>query len=794
MNGLAWRMGWRVLACAALVLEATAQADDLNPVTFKQAPSHPPVVLVKDGQPRANICVMPTRLSYALNLAVQELQECIEQTTGAKLPVVKGRVEAPAIVIGDCDEAAREGLVGPKMPIEGFAIKTAADHVFIVGHDGPVGEGTRAVSDGTAWGVLEFIERFVGVRWYWPTEKDGRSIIKSPSLIIEPVSIEDAPVFRKREIWPPCGEPSHGGGQPLTPHQTRLRHGNSWPINLVVHSPNWANVKEYVEGRPEVFQLKSDKTRNFAVLCYGNPKTLQTYLENIDLWLQGKPARLGIVGNAVTVSPNDVELSCYCDDCRRLWDPEGGSLGSASRVMATFVDKLAREVKQRWPDRDITIIFLPYLNYTMAPDGFKFPGNVEVQICGMPGMATYKEPAIRDSEQRNIDRWVEISGRKVQNWHYDCWPAHKTRAAYQYPHVVKDFYQRNRDKVIGSFINGTEDHWPRQHISLYCWMKCLWNPDYDVDAAVDEFCKRMFGPAARTMRELVGMQIDGWEKSRWPGGRFSPKGVYEVSFPRKDVEKMEMLFAKARKEAEGDALATRRLDYYAPAMLDFFKESKDLAERTGFKPLMAQKVGELPKIDGKLDEPVWKDLEANTFVMYKGDAKPKYTTTVRAVWNFDGIVFGFHMDEPTPHLLETKNGGHDNGEIWWDDNIEIFLDVTGKMEGDYYQFIINSKCDYWDSHMKDTTWEARGFKAATHIDKDFWSMEVFLPYSAFKEVAKPGSGTNTFWMGNFTRHRVADSRNANRQEGSVREYTRMNTTGSGTSDNLTDFAEIKFIE
>jgi hypothetical protein len=271
---------------------------------------------------------------------------------------------------------------------------------------------------------------------------------------------------------------------------------------------------------------------------------------------------------AITVSPADVELACYCDDCRKLRDDKGGQYGGASKVMATFVDKLAREVQKRWPNEGFTIIFLPYLNYTTAPSGFKFPGNVEVQICGMPGLASYKAKTIRDEEQANIDKWIATSGRKIQNWHYCVWPAHKTKAAYQYPHVIKDFYVRNRDKTIGTFINGDFNHWPRQHISLYCWLKVLWNPDYDVDAAVNEFCKRMFGPAAGTMRTLVGLQMDWWEKSEWPGGRFSPRGIYEASFPPKRVAEIKELFAKARQEAKGDALVTARLDYYEPDLLE----------------------------------------------------------------------------------------------------------------------------------------------------------------------------------------------------------------------------------
>ena len=67
---------------------------------------------------------------------------------------------------------------------------------------------------------------------------------------------------------------------------------------------------------------------------------------------------------------------------------------------------------------------------------------------------------------------------------------------------------------------GTTDHWPRQHISLYCWLKVLWNPAFDMDAAIEEYVRRMYGPAADPMRELVKMQTEGWEKARLPGGRF----------------------------------------------------------------------------------------------------------------------------------------------------------------------------------------------------------------------------------------------------------------------------------
>lgn len=760
------------IGLGSVLFGADDQARDLNPVTFKQTPVHPPIVLVENGQSRAVIVAAKGTPAKV----VTQLQDMIEKATGARLAVTN-RTAGPAIMIGDSPETAAEGLVSSNMPPEGFSIKTASNRVYIAGN----GEGVH-------WGVCEFLERDVGARWYFPDPGIGLCIPKRSSLSIQPVWLEDAPVFRMRKIWPPCGNPWHGNGTDLAPIQTFLRDGNSWPTEVVVHSPNWSKAP-FKDQRPEVFQLKADGTRDYAVLCYGNAKTLETYLDQIQNYLDKKRFLLGIKGRAITVSPADVELACYCPDCRKLWNDHGGTYGAASGVMATFVDRLACEVQKRWPTQGFTVIFLPYLNYTTAPDGFKFPGNVEVQICGMPGMASYKEPAIRDSEQANIDRWLAISGRKIQSWHYDCWPADKDKAAYQYPHVIKGFYVRNREKTVGSFINGEYDHWPRQSISLYCWMKCLWNPGFDVDAAVDAFCADLFGPAAKTMRELVGMQMDGWEKSTWPGGRFSSKGVYACSFPRETVKRMEALFAQAMKEGASDPLVKVRLDYYGGPLREFFDESRHMAEGFGFHPLLVQKVGENPVMDGKLDGPVWERAEAVSFVQATGKDQGKpavYATQVKAVWTLSGVTFGFRMSEPAPDALVVKNGGHDNGAIWWDDNAELLLDVTGKNEGEYYHFIINADGNTWDSRMKDASWECQGMKSKACRDKDFWSMEVYLPFSAFPEAAKPGPGNGqAAWSGNFCRHRVSSG---------PREYQRMNTTGAASSENQTDFAPIRFVE
>lgn len=545
-------------------------APDLFPVRQRPVSPHAPLVLVRDHQPLGALVLAQRRADSDADLAraVGYLQQLIEEATGARLPILEPGQDqtlpafpGPALVIGACPAAAELGLAGERMPVEGFAIRTTSNRVYIVGHDKVLVPPGSARSCGTAWGVLEFLERFVGVRWYYP-DALGRDVPKRATLAVPPTWIEDAPVFRKREIW--------RTGHPF------LRVGNSWPVSVRVHTTAWGGIKKYRDDRPEIYELKADGARDFNLNCFGSPRTLDTFLENLEAHFNnGASIRLGIRGDTITISPSDHWFQCRCAFCRSLWWPEAGRFGEASRIVGSFAEKASKEVLKRWPDK--TLLYLPYANYTLCPPGLQFPGNVEVQLCAMPGLARYKDPIVEAAEQANIDAWIRASGRKIQNWHYSCWPADRTTAPYVFPHVIQNHYRKNRDKTVGSFINGPDfqhqGHWPRFHVSLYCWLKLLWNPDFNVDAALDEYCRRLYGPAAGTLRRLLQLQMNGWEDRPWPDGKLTPQAIHEISYPRKDVLAMQALLEQARQEAGTNQLVRQRISYYASSFEPFFQES-----------------------------------------------------------------------------------------------------------------------------------------------------------------------------------------------------------------------------
>lgn len=282
------------------------QVRDLSPVTPLIPAKHAPLFLVSNGQPNAAIFVVEPQPSPALKTIVQELVTVIELTTGAKMGVFLGPPppDVPAIVIGACQESHMQGIDASKLPIEGFAVKTTANRIYLVGSTRPLEPGGAwgAQNNGTAWAVADFMERLIGVRWYWPVNVGGRSLpppkplpvkeknekeqnekekekkekqskakrANAPAgnqlagtLVIPPSHYTDAPVFRWREYYPAEGFTSdswvartgEGGGTlprpgaaavpqgistiDMTVLLAGLRAGKSWPYQIDSHRPGW---------------------------------------------------------------------------------------------------------------------------------------------------------------------------------------------------------------------------------------------------------------------------------------------------------------------------------------------------------------------------------------------------------------------------------------------------------------------------------------------------------------------------------------------------------------------------
>jgi len=450
--------------------------------------------------------------------------------------------------------------------------------------------------------VADFLERFVGVRWYWPTEVGGRTITPAKSLAIPPVHYRDQPVFRQRSFHPQEGWklpakarwfdkeslPFAPGAIPdgveavdMPAYLPLVRSGNSWPYVIKVHEPQSLrryNSPAWLEEHKAMFAVKEDGSRNWSMFCYSARETLDFLLEGCErAWDKGGAASW-VTTTCVTVSPADAALSCHCPACR-----ETTAKGGASLVMGLFVKRMCEEVKRRWPDKKV--MYLPYWNYQKCPGEVEFPDNLEVMVCTTGGpMALMRQPGVRQATERNLRAWSAKIGGSITVWDYSDRGSGWTYGPIQCPHLVRDFYQTNRDHIAGVFINGgILSDWTTAAPTLYVWMKVLWNPDLDVDAVLDEMCRRLYGRAGGTVRELIRLECDRWQVASWKRsladqGRIPPE-LFQNIWPPHVVAQMKVLREKALAEMADDPVGRQRFLYWTWTFDAFLKEAEEIHQK-----------------------------------------------------------------------------------------------------------------------------------------------------------------------------------------------------------------------
>jgi hypothetical protein len=205
---------------------------------------------------------------------------------------------------------------------------------------------------------------------------------------------------------------------------------------------------------------------------------------------------------------------------------------------------------------------------------------------------------------------------------------------------------------------------------------------------------------------------------------------------------------------------------------------------------VAKKVAENPTVDGKLDEALWMTATATAFrrnVQPGKDAEPRHPTWVKAVWTGEGITFGIRCSEKYPGKLKMDNTNRDDGTLWCQDCVEVFLDPSGKGGGPVAQLLITAGGGLFDAWAGDTAWTCEGLKFAKSLGPDFWNMEVYVPLKALPGAVAPATGVA--WNGQFTRFR-----NGENKPDKDSEAQKMNAKYGGFNSNTADFAPIRFVE
>lgn len=122
-------------------------------------------------------------------------------------------------------------------------------------------------------------------------------------------------------------------------------------------------------------------------------------------------------------------------------------------------------------------------------------------------------------------------------------------------------------------------------------------------------------------------------------------------------------------------------------------------------------------------------------------------TLVRVGWTNKSLLVSVFMHEPEIKGLATIDTGRD-GNIWWDDSVEIFID-PGHKKKNYIHLMANVDGTCYDAIERDKSWNGKWSVWVTK-HKESWVLEFEIPFKVIGVTPAVGD----VWGVNFCRQRV----------------------------------------
>ncbi len=450
--------------------------------------------IVENGQASASIWVH-VDADEQTKEAAEKLAEYVEKSTGVQLPI---HTDDPATVNPHpvADQAqiyvGVEGLPNINgqanlldgMDGDGFVIHQTGSRITIAG----------PTSWGTEFGVDEFLERYVGVRWLAPGE-DWEDVPQRTNLtILKNDEVRQEPAFFSREF------DTHTSNTPERAEWTRNNrmHGRvEFKHNLFSLFP----PSRYKASNPEFYPegVNTDSHGGWQP-CFTAEGIVEEAIANINAYFDANPEATSY---SLGVNDGMANGSGYCEHSGQV-----NSIGydNMSNIYYDWVNKVSMGVFAEHPDKYLGLLAYSEV-YDPPTNGIKLDPRVIVYITD--DRLSWGDPDLRSVGQDITEGWLEAAGG-VAFYEY-LWGT-----PYMVPRTYFDLMEQNYRyaKDAGVTVQYAEmvpnfGEGPKPWLST----KLQWDPDQDADVLLQEWYVRAVGAdAAADLAAYYEIWRQFWEE------------------------------------------------------------------------------------------------------------------------------------------------------------------------------------------------------------------------------------------------------------------------------------------
>ncbi len=409
---------------------------------------------------------------------------------------------------------------------------------------------------GTEYGVYDFLERHVGVRWLFPGEI-GEHVPSHATLDVPAGFFRDEPKFLTR-----CYRPHRVEGAILWASRNRANLRVEFHHNIPKLFPH-----KLIREHPELYPI-IDGERYLPPRinmdtwhpCYTAPGAVDVTVGLINDFFRRYPEYSSV---SLGVSDANEGRNCHCEACVARYPGTLNTLGfeERSNIYYDWCNKVIAGVLAKYPDKKFGT--LAYRGVTDPPQGFAVHDRLVPYICFDRMLWADATRAAQD--RKMTEGWAQAASEL--GWYDYLFGetyvvpriySHTLQQALQFAYANKVRHYYGEDSPSKDWHEG-----PKVYIAL----RLLWNPDADVDALLADWCEAAVGPRAapalvRYFNHLETFWTKRVPRTAWFGDRskiyliFNTLG-YLDALTKEDVDKC-MQWLKQAEALAGDARQKQR--------------------------------------------------------------------------------------------------------------------------------------------------------------------------------------------------------------------------------------------
>jgi len=426
----------------------------------------------------------------------EQFKEYWRKCTGFDAPLGSTPTRRITVWVGQesVPPALLKGVDVRGLGTDGLHLQTIGDNLLILG----------SPERGSLYGVFEFFERYMGVRWFAPdctyVPPAPQSLPRIDFRYLPPFGWRDINYRAFREPWFAAAHRLNGQFAALPPEMG----GHIGFANGFGHTfHSFVSPEEYGQTHPEYFSeirgKRHTESKN-TQLCLTNPGVLRIVIDKTRQILRNSPPDRPIV----SITQMDTVFWCECPKCAAIDKREESHAGS----VLWFVNQVADAIKDEFPQAYIDTFAYTYTR--KPPKHIRPRDNVIVRLCSIE--CDFSRPHGDPKSQYNrpfhkdIDVWSRIA-KNLYIWDYtQNWYCHQQ----PHPnfHVLQPnirFFAKHGVKGLFEQASPSSPHSDFEYLKAYILARAMWNPDMDWRECLNEFVSVYYGNAAPCIHEYIDL-------------------------------------------------------------------------------------------------------------------------------------------------------------------------------------------------------------------------------------------------------------------------------------------------